>query len=221
MGGFKNEGINIAFDIGTIDNIIAHLTRCSKQMKDTCIASGNLLENDEDFITNRLIDGYLNEKLWFLRFEPQASEHYDSDTGRYVGRIDIKVTSWDYYFRDAKAYHIIESKRIDGTKKLSQKYVTDGVDRFLSPTPQQPKYSSYYQENMIFGYVVKTIIIPDSADEIDSLQNSLLKGVTASKFVLQQSDTEQYYVYTCQYMSANIGRVELSHLFYNFADAIR
>jgi len=33
MGGFKNEIINNAFEAGIINIIIAHLIKCSKQMK--------------------------------------------------------------------------------------------------------------------------------------------------------------------------------------------
>jgi hypothetical protein len=48
----------------------------------------------------------------------------------------------------------------------------------------------------------------------------LLKDVTAAKFTLKQSDDSQYYVYACEYISIHIGKVELSHLFFDFADAI-
>lgn len=114
-------------------------------------------------------------------------EHYDDVTGRYIGRTDIKVISRDY-FRDEKAYHIVECKRIDGSNTLNQKYITEGVERFFSPTPK-PKYSFYYLQNIMFGYVVQAIVIPSNADEIDRLQETLLKGVTATRFVLEKSDT--------------------------------
>jgi hypothetical protein len=217
MGGFKNETTNVEFDAGVINTIIAHLIKCSKQMKEDCIAADNLLKNDEDAITNRLTV-YLNAGPNILRYESQSPEHYNDGTDRYIGRTDIKVISGDY-FRDAKAYHIVECKRIDGTNTLNRKYIKDGVARFFTPTPK-PKYSSYYMLNIMFGYVVRAIDVSDNADKIDKLQHSLLKKLTITNFVLKQNDNSQYYVYTCDYSCACIGRIELSHLFFNLSNAI-
>jgi hypothetical protein len=218
MGGFKNETINGVFDAGTINIIIAHLTRCSKQMKADCVADGNFLENNEDAITNKLVGSYLNAEPDNFRYMSQSPEHYDCATSHYIGRTDITVISGDL-FRDAKAYYIVECKRIDGTDTLNKKYIADGVARFISPV-QSPKYSSYYMQNIMFGYVVKSIAIPYNADKIDKLQQSLLKEVTATKFVLKLNGDSQYYVYTCDYSSEDKKQIELSHLFFDFADVI-
>ena len=53
MSGFKNELINTAFSNGVINIIIAHLTRCSKQLKSDCIKNNNPLENHEDTVAGR------------------------------------------------------------------------------------------------------------------------------------------------------------------------
>lgn len=93
------------------------------------------------------------------------------------------------------------------------------MERFFTPDPQ-PKYSSYYLQNIMFGYVVQAIDIPENADKIDNLQGSLLKGATASPFILKQNENAQYYVYACGYVATDIGQIELSHLFFDFADVI-
>jgi hypothetical protein len=218
MGGFKNKDINVAFDVGIIEIIIAHLIKCGKKMKTDCVNSGNLLRNNEDDITNRLIAKYLNAEANDFRYETQSAENFDDKTGRFIGRTDIKVISRDY-FHNFLAYHIVECKRIDGTDKLNKKYIEEGVKRFFYPTPK-PKYSSYYNQNIMFGYLVEIINIPDNTDKISKLQDSLLKEVTVKEFVLQQNDDSQYYLYLCEYISKYIGQVELSHLFFNLADAI-
>lgn len=218
MAGFKNEILNRAFDAGIINVIITHLTTCSKQMKVDCVTTKNLLKNNEDAITNRLIAMYLNTQPSIFRYEPQSPEHFDDENDCYIGRTDIKVISGDY-FRDEKAYYIIECKRIDGTAALNQKYLTEGVGRFFHPNPQ-PKYSSYYLQNIMFCYVVKVIDISENADKIDKLQGSTLKGVTASPFTLKKNENTQSYVYTCRYVAAGIGQIELNHLFFDFADVI-
>jgi len=219
MGGFKTEANNVIFENWHVNFIISHLVKCSKQMKADCMNDNNPLKNHEDKITNRLTAKYLNIGDNFFRYVPQLQEHYDEETDSYIGRIDINVISADYFKGNAEAYYIIECKRIDGTTPLNKKYITQGVERFFSPAPQ-PKYSSYYRQNIMFGYVVQTVVIPNNADEIDRLQGILLKGATASEFILKQSDAPQCYVYKCEYVSANIGQVELSHLFFDFADVI-
>ena len=151
MSGFKNEDYNIVFDNWHIHIIIAHLAKCSKQMKTDCIDNNDLLKNNEDAITNKLAALYLNAEPNAFRYEPQSSENYDGETDHYIGRTDIKVISGDY-FRDAQAYFIVECKRIDGGPDLNKKYISEGVSRFFIPAPS-PKYSSYYRQNIMFGYV--------------------------------------------------------------------
>ena len=218
MGGFKNESNNIIFESGFVNTVIAHLTKCSKKMMADCIDSGISLRNKEDAITNKLVANYLNAEPDNLRYEPQSLENYDDESGNYTGRTDIRVISADY-FCDAQAYHIIECKRIDGSYDLNWKYVSFGVARFFNPVPK-PKYSSYYNRNIMFGYVVKDIYIPDNANKIDRLQHSLLMKVSTEGFVLKQHDDPQYYVYFCEYDSEYLGRIELRHLFFNFSDII-
>jgi len=217
MGGFKNETVNVSFDNGVIAAIIGHLTKCSKQMKADCIKNSDLLKNNEDMITNRLVARYLNAEPDNYRYEIQSPENFDGKTDQYIGRADIRVISNDY-FRDSHAYIVIECKRIDGGAALNKKYVTDGVARFVSH-PQ--KYSAYHNQNIMFGYVVKTIDVFANAGKIDTLQRSLLDGVTVTEFVLLQKHDSQYLVYACEYISGYIERIELKHLFYDFACVIQ
>ena len=219
MGGFTKEVINKKFDSGFIDaKILPHLIKCSKQLKVDCIATGKLLKNNEDSITNKSIAEYLNAEPCDFRYEPQASENYDSETGKYIGRTDIKVISRFDYFNDIKAYCLVECKRIDGDSLLNKKYITEGVSRFLTPAPT-PKYSSYYGRSIMFGYVVQAIDIPANVSEISALQSCIIKEITVGNFVLTQEDS-QYYVYTCAYDSMHTGRIKLSHLFFDFADVV-
>ena len=214
MKGFKNKA-----KAGFINTVIAHLVECSKQMKADCMTTNNYLQNHESIITNKLTANYLNKGPNIFRFHSESQEHFDNATGRFIGRIDLKVTTFDH-FRDEKAYYIIECKRIDGQNVLNKKYITEGVERFFSPATQ-PKYSSYYSKNIMFGYVVEIIDIPNTANNIERLQKNLLdEAITPSRFVLVQSDTSLYYVYRCGYVSKTIGQVELSHLFFDFADVV-
>jgi len=217
MGGFKNETINIAFDNGAINIIIAHLTECSKRMRADCIKNNKPLENHEDRITDRFVAKYLNTEPNDFRYKSQIDKNFDDDTGRHIGRIDIEVISSDYFKVSAQAYFTIECKRIDGTRNLNKKYITEGVARFVT---HPIKYSSYYKQNIMFGYVVRELNIPCNADKIDEFQSSLLNEVKTTKFVLKQTDNLQYYVYVCAYNSIHNESIELSHLFFDFSDVV-
>lgn len=209
--------ISEAFKVGIIDKIISQLVTCSKQMKADCLSSSNFMRDNEDVITNRLVANYLNAKPDYFRYEPQSLENYDKENDKYIGRTDIKVISGDY-FRNAKAYHIVESKRLDGSITLNKKYITEGVDRFLISNTES-KYSSYYQQNIMFGYVVKAIDIQKNANKIDELQCALLKDIRISPFILKNKEDPQYYVYACEYTDISLACIKLHHLFYDFSDA--
>lgn len=217
MGGFKSEPLNLAFERGAINLIIAHLIKCSKQMKVDCTEHCNMLENHEDKITNRLTAMYLNAKPDIFRYETQSSVNYDAETDQYIGRIDVKVISNDY-FNNSQSYYTIESKRIDGDDNLNKKYIIDGVARFVI---NPPKYPSYYEQNIMFGYVVQTIDIPKNTEKIGALQTSLLNGVTVDSFILVQNEDSQAFVYSCGYASEHIRHIELMHLFFDFTDVIQ
>jgi len=187
-------------------------------MKTDCIDNNDPLKNNEDAITNRLTAKYLNAEPNAFRYEPQASENYDDEIGRYIGRTDIKVISGDY-FRDVQAYFIIECKRIDGKPDLNKKYISEGVSRFFTPV-LNPKYSSYYKQNIMFGYVVQAIDIPKNAEKIKDLQSQILGNVTTGKFLLLCHDAADYYVYSCLYQSGG-QNIELRHLFCDFSMAVK
>ena len=218
MGGFKSDALNSAFGDGVIAIIIAHLVKCSCQMKDDCVNHKNPLENHEDKISNRLIAKYLNIESNNFLYVPQCLEHFDEATDLYIGRTDITVFSRNNYC-DSPPYHIIECKRIDGGSNLNRKYITEGVMRFFSPA-HNPKYSSYYKKNIMFGYVVKAIDIPSNTDKINEMQNQILENTIAGDFLLLCSDGSDYYVYACQYQP-DIDSTELVHLFYDFSGVVR
>lgn len=48
----------------------------------------------------------------------------------------------------------MECKRLDGKQPLNQKYVNEGICRFVGDSPQ---YSSYNHQNIMLGLVVKKI----------------------------------------------------------------
>lgn len=217
MGGFRNETNNIAFENGLFNLIIVHLYQCSHKMMETCKATGNELYNHEDKITNRLVANHLNFNDLRLRFIPQSQETFIPDGDNYKGRCDIRVVS-DDWFRNQNDYYLVECKRIDGGNYLNRQFVSEGISRFVVSSP---KYPSYHKRNIMFGYVVKAIDIPDNTVKIDQLQGELLAGVLPGKFLLVSNESTEFYYYSCEYQSDTIDSIELAHLFYDFSSVIQ
>jgi hypothetical protein len=67
-----------------------------------------------------------------------------------LGRIDI-ILQFLHQFGDEEAYLAVECKRVgSGETSLNQRYVTNGVDRFVTG-----QYASGHHWGMMLGYVLK------------------------------------------------------------------
>lgn len=215
MQGFKNNLYNIDFEAGLFESIIEHLKRCSSDMTVDIKEKGNWLHNHEDKITNRLVENYLNKGPSIMRFSLQSPENFNPDEDCYRGRTDIKVVTQNW-FKDTNDYYIIECKRIDGKATLNKEYIINGVARFvISP----PKYPSFNKKNIMFGYVVKDIDIPENVKEIEVLQKIILDDIKFDGFILKSNYETEYYIYSCNYI-LGAESLELRHLFYDFSSSI-
>lgn len=144
-------------------------------------------------------------------FTPETQENYDGN-GNYIGRADIRIklkTDFDKH----SAYYIVECKRIDGTSTLNEKYVKDGVARFVTQ-----KYSSYYGKNIMIGFVVKKIALSMNAQKIENIQNASADSYMHGIFdmVLREKCHEMY---KCTYQIES-GELELRHIFSDFSGVI-
>lgn len=215
MAGFKDNSYNIGFETGLFEKILEQLISCSKEMKADCMKTGDRLFNNENKITNRLTEKYLNKRALGIRFIPQAPENYDSENDSYKGVVDLKVVSRNHFDNDT-IYYSVECKRIDGKAKLNREYVTNGVARFVvSPF----KYTSRDKRNIMFGYIVGIVDIQKNIKKIEDLQKKLLNDIASEKFILTNGEGSEYYLYSCKYTSQS-DYIELKHLFYNFADVM-
>jgi len=218
MGGFKNESYNTIFEQNLFNLIILHISQCCKAMKSDCHETKNLLPNHEDKISNRLVACYLNTSIKGVKFTRENPEGFDADTDKFTGRTDIRIVSSDWLNGNNEAYYTIEAKRIDGNPRLNQEYISEGVSRFLTPSP--PKYSSYYGKNIMLGYVVQAIDISENAEQVDKLQRNLLVDFTIGDMELACEDGRGFSRYQCLYQAHGDLNVELTHLFYDFSDVI-
>jgi hypothetical protein len=215
MQGFRDNIYNVNFEVGFFESIIEHLKKCSSEMKADCLKTGNWLYNHEDKITNRLVENYLNKNPSVIRFILQSPENFMSGEDTYEGRLDLKAVSLNW-FNNITDYYTIECKRIDGESHLNREYIINGVARFVG---NSTLYPSHNRRNIMFGYIVRAVDIPQNTIKIEELQNKHLDKVAASKFVLEDNMDSEYFVYSSQYKSEE-SYVELRHLFYDFADVM-
>jgi len=217
MGGFKNEANNVIIERGIFERIISHLHDCCIEMKNACQRDGNCLSDHEDKITNRLYQYHLRySQICGLRFILQSPQAYDPENDSFYGRADIQVESVDL-FKNVDDYYLIECKRIDGTVALNKAYVSEGVARFVV---HPPKYPSYHKRNIMLGYVVRSIDVEANSKNIADIQIKTLKEMAVDAFDLVSKAAEEFYRYFCAYQSEDVGKIDLTHLFYDFSSVV-
>lgn len=220
MGGFKNQLLNQNFKQNFYNIIITTLITSCKLMIENCSSNKLIIPNHEEKIRTYLLENYLeNENIRCaiglsdvpIRFLPEVLENYDADTNTYIGRTDIRVLSSNW-LNNPKDYYIVECKRLDGTNSLNQKYVDEGICRFVGNTP---KYSSYNNQNIMLGFVVKDIDCFAVISAIAAIHTQKIGSIIA-KDIAPVVNSKDYYL--CESVYTN--QLILSHIFYNVSSAI-
>ena len=147
-----------------------------------------------------------------IDFRFEVPINYDPNTYTYKGIIDIQAVSKEHFSKNKKAFYIIECKRLDGTKSLNKKYVTQGVFRFIG---DNPKYPSYNNKNFMLGFVVKQINLVNLINSINEIHSQELKD-SVTQNITEVETSENYSLYESSYTK----KLTLTHLFYNFSDII-
>ena len=220
MGGFQNQLLNQNFKQNFYNIIITALMASCKLMVQECCSNKAGLPNHEEKIRTHLLENYLeNEKTRCIiglsdvpiRFLPEVPENYDMDNNTYIGRTDIRVLSSNW-LSNPKDYYIVECKRIDGTKSLNQKYVDEGIGRFVGDSP---KYSSYNNQNIMLGFVVKEIDCSVVISDISNIHTNRI-GSLIDKDITIIENYKDYYL--CESVYTN--KLYLSHIFYDISSAV-
>lgn len=228
MGGFKQKSINEDFQNSFHSYIIETIEKCCSLMKQNCISSGRTVKNHEVNIQNHLFFYYLDNdsvlaelecEMFPISFQIETPETYDENTDTFIGRCDIKVTSNNYWVnKNKKDYYIIECKRIDGSSNLNKKYIDEGVSRFVD---EPPKYPSYHNKNIMFGFVVKNIDIPDNSIKISKINKDKFGSISQGDLILIKTDlTEGLHEYISNYTLSDKS-LQLFHIFFDFSPVIR
>lgn len=221
MSGFQNSALNRAYKQELFDRIIGAIVKGCELMVSDCVKGRYLLSNHEEIIRTYLVQNYLDndEKRYDIglqgidiRFEIEVPENYNPATISHIGRTDIKIVS-EAWLRNREAYYIVECKRLDGEDVLNKLYVKEGVSRFVGA---EPKYSSFYNKNIMLGFCVKRHNIKQSILKISAIHTCLISEESRGLTVC--SDTKAYKIYESTYTKPE--DLELKHIFYDMADII-
>lgn len=228
MGGFKLQSINEDFKKGFYSSVVETIEKCCSLMKQTCISSGRKIKNHEVIIQNHLFFHYLDNNsalaelecdMFPISFQIEAPEGYDEETDRFMGRCDIKVTSNNYWVnRDKEDYYIIECKRIDGNSNLNNKYIDEGVSRFVN---EPPKYPSHHNKNIMLGFVVKDIDIHDNSRKLSKINKDRFETRAQSDLSSIKVDLDEgLHEYISSYILSSKS-LQLVHIFFDFSPVIK
>lgn len=222
MRGFLNDSLNKIIQEDAFSQISKYIVAACDEVIKSRILMGQHIPNDENIIRNVLLNDFLDEDefreahgMLDFRFEPECQENYKDASYAYGGRTDIKVTLQPDSFKKREAYYIIECKRLDGSMDLNKKYIDNGVNRFTAK-----KYSSYYGKNFMIGFIVMKIDIKKNVSEIETYQNKSADESMHGKFEFIFEKDKIMGEYKCRYCYTN-EQIELSHIFFNFANIIK
>ena len=177
MRGFKNQQLNEIAKKNIFEDIIDFVFVSLEQMKSDLVLQHKKLKNKEEEIRTHLLEQYLNNTEFkkkekfdelYLIFNAEVAEGYNKEQEKYIGKVDIKVISFNTIMSGNKDYYIIECKRLDGSNRLNEEFVTEGICRFVL---NKPKYSSFNQRNIMLGFIVKNIDVEKNAYKINDIQN--------------------------------------------------
>ena len=195
-----------------------------EKMRENLLFENKSIKNDEEKIRTHLLENYLKneqfkQKTNFsdlqLLFNAEVAEGYNKEKEEYNGRVDIKVFSINTIL-NPKDYFIIECKRVDGSNRLNEKYVTEGICRFVL---NEPKYLSFNKKNIMLGFIVKDIDIDINTSKINCIQSKIEDIHISEEMYKCIGDKKEYYLYRNKYKCAD-KQIELSHIFYNLTDII-
>lgn len=166
------------------------------------------IENKENIIRNGLHKNYLENNL--IReelnltpylFDTEVELYNDDDSVK--GRTDIKVYNAIERTKNTDAYYIIECKRIDGSNGLNDKYISNGINRFI----ENEKYPSFKKVNGMIGFVVNPIDIEKNTQIFSDLK-------------FHQFINDFKYSYISNHTTTNLNNLTLYHLMLDYSSKI-
>ena len=185
------------------------------------------LENDENKIRDKFLV-YLKD-VKFKETIDLPNLVFDKEIPENTGRTDIRIVPTKHKYVDDKAYYLVECKRINsvnlvGDTGLNVEYIKNGICRFVSNY-----YSSFYDCNAMFGFVVEEMDINHNIDHINSLlpnsytnQQEAMVNANAIQPLIYTDFANGYpYSYISRHKHISNKELVLYHLMFDFSKNIQ
>lgn len=182
--------------------------------------------NDEEKIRNGFLV-YLKDDNYKNAHSPLNNYHFDKEEDDSQGRVDIRILPVNPYQGD-KAFYSIECKRLNnknvtGTTGLNAEYIKNGVCRYVCN-----HYSTYYNTNVMFGFVVEQMDIKYNIDNINGLltndyinQQDVMVNANAKQPIQYFNFTNGYpYSYISTHTHISGKELTIYHLMFDFSNNI-
>jgi hypothetical protein len=174
------------------------------------------VENKENHIRDILVEKYLNDNV---KRKQLGIEHviFNREAPENMGKgfVDIKVQTM-ISLNEPQAYYVFECKRLDGNKGLNEKYIKEGIMRFVSE-----KYSSYYGLNGMLGFEIKNFNTPDNIEEINLLVSSKYPEAAFIEKISPVAIIENFqFCFISRHKTVSFSQVKLYHLMLDFSHIV-
>ncbi|MBO6023832.1 MAG: hypothetical protein J6P83_03155 [Bacteroidales bacterium] len=182
--------------------------------------------NDEEIIRDGFLR-YLKDDNYKNGHFPLYNYHFDKEVKDGLGRLDIRILPLNPYCGDS-AFYSIECKRlnntnVNGSSGLNAEYIMNGICRYVIDY-----YSTHYDTNTMFGFVVEQMDIDKNINSINGLlpyDYINKQGMTVNanaKHPLQYFDFANGYPYSYISTHTHISGKEivLYHLMFDFSNSI-
>ena len=164
------------------------------------------IHKTENKIRDILVDDYLSKNINDYTFEKEKDNN--------LGRVDIFIQE---SISNEEAEFIIEckllnNKNINGKDGLNGKYITNGIQRFLT---EHYYLKNNFNTNIMIGFIIEKIDISSNIEAINRLSNKIFKNIVE---IIQPIKLEDKYIYKSSYQTGKPQKdFELYHLMMDFS----
>lgn len=188
------------------------------------------LDNDENIIRDEFLK-YL-QNLEYKKRQRLKHLKFDKETIENTGRADIRVLPTKAEYIDDEEYYLIECKRLNkrnttGITGLNAEYIKNGICRYVCGP-----YSSHFDTNAMFGFIVENMDINDNTDNINKLLpkdfrkkkngKEIIVNAKAKQLLTSEDFANGYpYSYVSTHTHASGKELILYHLMFDFSNNIK
>ena len=204
------------------DESLASLLACCVEIYKDIVAKNKQMENQEEKIRDLFYDDYLSNDDYRDSHDILNRFDFTAESKEKTGCLDIRAKTINPYI-STKAYFSIECKRLDGKSHLNAEYVKNGICRYVTDY-----YSTYFDPNAMFGFVVEQIDIDKNIEIINGLlpknyknQQGETVNAKATKPIQHSSFANSYpYSYLSTHTHVSGKEIVLYHLMFDFSNNI-